>query len=178
MLRRPPTDVVLELVDLVVEPVDHGEEALGDLVDQEIEAHARRCVVPVRGRDEVAQVARVLAGRGLAHCHDSVKRRDDIDLVPGHVAVAIDRRQHEDPEHVVAVRFEPGPGLVVVPGRRPQTLGDGRVQRGGDRRVDRGGVGIREVDPPIGVGHGVTIWVSGRRVGDHELDPTREHRTK
>ena len=33
LLRGPLADVVLELVDLVVEAVDHGEEALGDLVD-------------------------------------------------------------------------------------------------------------------------------------------------
>ena len=49
-LRGPLADVVLELVDLVVEAVDHREEPLGDLVDQEVEAHAGRSVVAVRGR--------------------------------------------------------------------------------------------------------------------------------
>ena len=51
VLRRPLADVVLELVDLVVEPVDDAEEALGDLVDQQIEAHARSDVVVAGRRD-------------------------------------------------------------------------------------------------------------------------------
>jgi len=33
LLRGPDLDVILECVDLVVEPVDEVEEVLGDIVD-------------------------------------------------------------------------------------------------------------------------------------------------
>jgi hypothetical protein len=40
VLRRPGADGVLQRVDVVVEAVDHNEEALGDLVDQLVQTHA------------------------------------------------------------------------------------------------------------------------------------------
>ena len=65
---------------------------------------------------DVGEVAVGLARRCLVHRDEPVERRDDVDLVAGDRAGFVDRREHEDAEHVVAVRFEAGPGLVVVAG--------------------------------------------------------------
>ena len=85
------------------------------------------------------------------------------------VAVVVDRGEHEDAEHVVAVRLEAGPRLVVV-ARPARAAGSTTVACSSvrDRGLDRRVVGIGEVDPPLGAGHGVTIWVSGHAVADHE----------
>ena len=75
----------------------------------------------------------------------------------GHVAVDVDGREHEHAEHVVAVGGEARAGLVVVLGRPAQPARVGRVELDGHGRVDRTDVGIGEVDPPFGSGHGFTI---------------------
>ena len=167
-LRGPFADVVLELVDLVVEAVDHGEELLGDLVEEEIQVQTGRIVVSKRGLADRADVARGSTRRGLAHGHEAIERGHDVELVNRRLGVLVDSREHQHAEHVVPVRLEPRPGLVVVAGRCAQALERGRVHGGGERGVERGVVGVAEVDPPFGLGHGATIWGSRRRAADQE----------
>ena len=88
--------------------------------------------------------------------------------------VVVDRGEHEHAEHVVAVGLEPGPGLVVVARRCAQAVQRGRVHGSGERGVERGIIGVAEVDPPFGPGHGATIWGSRRHTADQE-DIDREH---
>ena len=161
MLRVPRADVVLEVVDLVVEAVDNGQEPFGDLVDQEIEAHSRRRIVTMRRGHQRVQVALGLTGRCLANRNDSVKSRDHVDLVAGHTAVVADLGKHEEAEDVVPVRLQPRARLVVVAGRGVQPVGDRHVQIGGHRGLDRRIIWIGEVDPPMSIRHAVTIWVTG-----------------
>ncbi len=134
LLRRPRADVVLELVDLVVEAVDHREELLGDLVEEVVQVETGRRVVAERGLADRADVAGGAALRGLAHGDEAVEGRDDVDLVDGGLGVVVDRGEHEHAEHVVAVGFEPGAGLVVVHRWRAQAGERGRVHLGGRAR--------------------------------------------
>ena len=161
--ERPGADVVLELVDVVVEAVDHGEEPLGDLVDQQVEAHARgvssRCAVG----HEIGQVARP-SGRA-ASCAPSRGGRASRRRRSRGGSRRRRRRSSGARARRTRSRRAPraGAGLVVVAGGRAQPSVDRRGSWSRERGVDRGVVGIDEVDPPLGAGHGVTIWVHGAR---------------
>ena len=73
-------DEVLELVDLVVEAVDHVEEALGDLVDQVVDEHAHLFVLAAR-LFRRSRVEWLLARRRLRDRDELIRRHHEVDLL-------------------------------------------------------------------------------------------------
>ena len=154
-MRRPISngaffrDEVLELVDLVVEGVDHVEVPLGHLVDQVVDVHpdvsswAATRFLRRRG------IERLLARRRLRDRHECVHRRDEVDLLVVEAILGghLDREQ-QDPEDVVAVRLDPRAWLVVVLVRcLEQRRERRRVHVLGQRISQLGRRGVDQIDP-------------------------------
>ena len=138
-------DVVVELVDLVVERVDGVEERLGDGVRERRDDHAGR---PLVGRSSVERLA---ALRRLAHGHDALARRDEVDLLEDDASCSADHvGVTRTPKTYVLRPSSPRPRLVVVDERREQTVDHVVVSVRGEGLLERRAVGIEQVDP---IGH-------------------------
>ena len=106
--------MVLELFDLVVHRVDQVEVALGDVIDEVVEDHARRSSLgssspPWRGCVSNG----LLAGGVLRTVSTSSCGQDDVDLLvedPSSLGTD-DRHDEHDADDIVVVALDRGPGL-------------------------------------------------------------------
>jgi hypothetical protein len=147
-LRVPVLDVVLELVDLDVHIVDEIEEAFGDVVGEMVGDHRDvfRVAAGFLCRRRVPGRASV-RGR-LPHGDEHVARHDEVDLlVEDDVFLGDHHRGEEDPEHVVAVRLELGPGFVLVQGGGEELVDRAVVDLAGKLRRELFGRRVEQVDP-------------------------------
>ena len=97
----------------------------------------------------------------LAHGHDEVVRRHDVDLAIEHVRVVEQFRDEEHPEDVVVVPFERRSRIVAVLVRREQLVEGARVHGASERRLelppDSGRRG-RSREPPWSRARGSWRW--------------------
>ncbi len=147
-------DDVLELVHLLIEAVDHVEEALGDLVDQVVDEHAHVLVLLAARLLGRSGVERLFARRRLRDRDELIDRHHEVDLLVVQTILVYDLdREQEDAEDVVAVRVDARPRLVVVDVRCEQRRERGRRDPVGHGRSQLLFGRIDEVDPARAVGH-------------------------
>lgn len=145
LVRGPVVDAVLELLDLVVEVVEHREEALGDVVGDHVQDVQRGRVVAERVTC-AREVERVAALRRLPDRHDHVRRCDRVHLLQvERVAVPDDHRDNESRDDDVTQVGHRRPDMLAFGFREPC---EGRlVQRRRERVAKRRDVRIQQIGP-------------------------------
>jgi hypothetical protein len=122
-LAGPVLDVILELVDLAMDPIDEVKEVLGNEVHDAIGEHPSRQSFSTHVMD-----GREIQRRALVWCLADRERQagcqDEIDLLVVHAVLGRhDHGNEEHAEHVVAVTLESRAWLVLMDVRNYEIRG-------------------------------------------------------